>query len=338
MAVIISNNSVFGSPPSLKLRPINVFRDLKMKVFLKVIAVLMPMMTTILTVGCTKPDNPNGNEIPPEGALPHAFSVSPTKKVYFAKGNLQYRASTNTWRFAENQWDTIGRTNLNRSANYDGWIDLLYYGTSGFGNKTPYSFYVSDYYYSHYNVSNNDLLHSNYELPNSDICGTKYDWGKYNPIKNGENKAGVWRTLTADEWLYLLAGRAFLSLPFSVGTLELPDHTGMLGAFIFPDDCYWYSFTVDDDVTITMTMEELEYSGAVFLPYVGEIQFGSGADGIFMIYINGSRACNYLTGSRASSDYYARCLQFDHETWWLPDSYGQATWDAGGVRLVCDCN
>ena len=304
------------------------------------------MLTVImmLGIGCTKPDNQNENEIvaPPEGALTHAFSVSPTKKVYFSKGNLQYRASTNTWRFAENQWDTIGSANLNRSATYDGWIDLFYYGTSGFGNKTPYNFYVSDYYYSHYNVSNNDLFHSNYELPNSDICGTKYDWGKYNPIKNGENKAGVWRTLTVDEWGYLLVGRAFLSVPFSLGTLELLDHTEMLGAFIFPDDCYWYSYTVDDDATITMTMEELEYSGAVFLPYVGEISFGGGADGIFMIYdyINGGRACNYLTGSRVSHyDYYASCLQFNYETWWSPSSNsGQATWDAGGVRLVCDCN
>ena len=34
-----------------------------------------------------------------------AFSVSPNKSVYFSKGNLQYNDSTNTWRFAEHQWD-----------------------------------------------------------------------------------------------------------------------------------------------------------------------------------------------------------------------------------------
>lgn len=37
----------------------------------------------------------------PEGTLSGLFSVSATKQVRFAKGNLQYRASTNTWRFAE---------------------------------------------------------------------------------------------------------------------------------------------------------------------------------------------------------------------------------------------
>ena len=39
----------------------------------------------------------------PEGALKGVFSVSSTKKVYFSQGNLQYRASTNTWRFADKQ-------------------------------------------------------------------------------------------------------------------------------------------------------------------------------------------------------------------------------------------
>ena len=39
-----------------------------------------------------------------EGALPGLFSVSDNKKVSFSKGNLQYQASTNTWRFAEQQY------------------------------------------------------------------------------------------------------------------------------------------------------------------------------------------------------------------------------------------
>ena len=33
------------------------------------------------------------------------FSVSPNKSVYFSKGNMQFNDSTNTWRFAEHQWD-----------------------------------------------------------------------------------------------------------------------------------------------------------------------------------------------------------------------------------------
>lgn len=52
--------------------------------------------------------------IVPEGALNGLFSVSATKKVYFSKGNLQYQASTNTWRFATNQWDFVGGTTESR--------------------------------------------------------------------------------------------------------------------------------------------------------------------------------------------------------------------------------
>ena len=48
-----------------------------------------------------------------EGVLPGFFSVSETKKIRFSKGNLQYQASTDTWRFAENQWDFEGLKNEN---------------------------------------------------------------------------------------------------------------------------------------------------------------------------------------------------------------------------------
>ena len=38
-----------------------------------------------------------------EGAINGVFSVASNKKVYFSQGNLQYQASTRTWRFAEHQ-------------------------------------------------------------------------------------------------------------------------------------------------------------------------------------------------------------------------------------------
>ena len=85
------------------------------------------------------------------GILPGAFSVSADQQVYFSQGNLQYQASTNTWRFAEHQWDYVGGTgasypydecgnvyangvkcsNNEISSNYSGGIDLFGWGTSG---------------------------------------------------------------------------------------------------------------------------------------------------------------------------------------------------------------
>lgn len=74
------------------------------------------------------------NRSVPMGAVDGLFSVSATKKVYFSKGNLQYQASTNTWRFATNQWDRIGSGNSSISSSYSGWIDLFGWGTSGYNH------------------------------------------------------------------------------------------------------------------------------------------------------------------------------------------------------------
>ena len=57
-------------------------------------------------------------ELLPEGSLSGLFSVSATQQVRFSKGNLQYQASTGTWRFAEHQYDYIGTDNSNISSNY----------------------------------------------------------------------------------------------------------------------------------------------------------------------------------------------------------------------------
>ena len=47
----------------------------------------------------------------PTGALSGKFSVSAAEQIQFSQGNLQYQASTNTWRFAEHQYDMIGLDN-----------------------------------------------------------------------------------------------------------------------------------------------------------------------------------------------------------------------------------
>ncbi|MBR7035054.1 MAG: hypothetical protein IKI25_04755, partial [Bacteroidales bacterium] len=83
----------------------------------------------------------NGNENSNDnGAIKAAFSVSADKKVYFSQGNLQYQASTGTWRFAEHQYDIIGDgdDNANISSTNSGWIDLFGWGTSGYNGKNPY--------------------------------------------------------------------------------------------------------------------------------------------------------------------------------------------------------
>ena len=73
-----------------------------------------------------------------DGALPGAFTINEKgDKIQFSQGNLQFNAmqgqhthadrttAKGTWRFAEHQWDFVGKDNENTSEIYDGWIDLF---------------------------------------------------------------------------------------------------------------------------------------------------------------------------------------------------------------------
>ena len=85
---------------------------------------------------------------PEEPANPNfhatAFTVNREgKQVYFSQGNLQYQASTNTWRFAENQYDAIGEGISNISSTNEGWIDLFGWGTSGYDNTANDPFAIN---------------------------------------------------------------------------------------------------------------------------------------------------------------------------------------------------
>ena len=137
----------------------------------------------------------------PAGAIAGKFSVAAGEQVYFAQGNLQYQASTNTWRFAEAQTDTIGLDNQNTSADYAGYIDVFGWGTGT--NPTT----VGEY----------------------DDYSTYTDWGT-NPISNGGNQANLWRALTKSEMGYVLYGRANADSLFALGTVN-----GVYGLIILPD-------------------------------------------------------------------------------------------------------
>ena len=120
--------------------------------------------------------------------------------MYFSQGNLQYQASTDTWRFAENQWDLVGGGNENISSTYYGWIDLFGWGTSGYDHGAtcyqPWSTSTYDYNYYAYANPNFNLYDGSGQA----------DWG-YNAISNGGNQENLWRTLTASEWEYILNTR-----------------------------------------------------------------------------------------------------------------------------------
>lgn len=136
----------------------------------------------------------------PQGALKGVFTVNENLKVRFAQGNLQYQASTNTWRFADKQTDIIGEDNINISATYSGWIDLFGWGTSGYDHgAVAYQPWSTSNNYSDY------YAYGDYMSNLFDQTG-QADWG-YNAISNGGNQTGLWRTLRGIEWRYLFNRR-----------------------------------------------------------------------------------------------------------------------------------
>ncbi|MBR1549742.1 MAG: hypothetical protein IJ634_03810 [Bacteroidales bacterium] len=77
-----------------------------------------------------------------EGMLPGRFSINGLEQVSFSCGNVQFRRSDTTYRFAEHQYDALGSLNNNyQSSTYDGWIDLMMCNIWGNGDaaRSPIS-------------------------------------------------------------------------------------------------------------------------------------------------------------------------------------------------------
>ena len=180
------------------------------------------------------------------------FSVSDSKKVTFSKGNLQYHPANDEWRFAEKQTDYIGEDNSNISDTYNGWLDLF-----GWSTRT-----------TNFGVSTS--------RDNSDYSGSFVDWGTN---KIGNDAPNTWRTLSYDEWEYLLNNRPNASSLKAVAQVN-----GVNGLIFLPDN-----WTCPTDVAFksgfhsTLGRENyaeyqsfaadqwslLESAGAVFLPAAG---------------------------------------------------------------------
>ena len=232
------------------------------------------------------------------GALPGLFSVSATQQVHFSQGNLQYQASTNTWRFAEHQYDYVGTQiadewgyyggnvsgsdNRNISSTYSGWIDLFGWGTGN--NPTLASTTYTDY-------------------------STFVDWGS-NAISNGGNAVNQWRTLTELEWNYLLNTRTNASSKRGTGNIN-----GVAGLIILPDSwtlpsgCPQFNPGVASNSgdwtrnSYTLAQwSQMESAGAVFLPAAGH-HYGTN------VYNAGGKG--FYWSSSPCSESYAFLLYFD---------------------------
>ena len=270
----------------------------------------MCLLLAVFTA-CNKDDengNGNGDAQQTEGCLSGMFSVGNDKQVRFSQGNLQYQASTDTWRFAAQQYECIGQTNTNISLFYQGWVDLFGWGTSGYNDIKPW------------------LI--DYNMDATSITGTKYDWGLNNAIYNGGNQVGLWHLLTIDQWEYIVNRRN--GSRFAKATIG-----NVRGLLLLPDG--WstatYSLNAVNDteggfesnyISATDWSGILEANGVVFLPCAGL------REGTSVNYVNGF-------GRYWSSTYIekARSL-FIHQSDVRPEG-ADYHWGLA-VRLVQDAN
>ena len=259
----------------------------------------------------------------PEGAIDGLFSVSATQQVYFSKGNLQYKAIDNLWRFAENQFDYIGNANSHISQYYDGWIDLFGWGTSGFNHGAncyqPWSRssnYVDYYAYGSWNKNLSDQ-------------SGQADWG-YNSISNGDSQENLWRTLSQSEWDYVLFNRNTVTgIRFAKATVN-----NVHGIVLLPDNWNDSTFVWNDaneggapyeTNMITDSMwEDIGVLGAVFLPAAGNRNGNSN-----VLYSN---SYGYYWSTTYGNNRYAYSMDFSDNS--IDSEGGFYRFFGRSVRLV----
>jgi hypothetical protein len=165
------------------------------------------------------------------------YSISPTQKVHFSQGNLQYQPSTNSWRFAGNQWDVIDKSNEAIPLTYTDWIDSFRWGTGDNPIKDSDSWVYNDF----------------------------IDWGS--------RLVGEWRTLTKEEWEYVFNNRSTASgIRYAKATVN-----GVNGVILLPDNWSKSIYNLNgtnescascdkNKVSASEWINVFSPAGAVFLP------------------------------------------------------------------------
>ena len=258
-----------------------------------------------------------------------AFSVSASKQVILAQGNLQYVPSTRIWSFHTHQYDICEPGPVDSTERYIAGgtlpIDLFGYGTSGHDNRHPY-------------MTSKEA--SDYQTSPSSIAKTDYDWGWHNAISNGGNATGQWYSLSSNEWKYLFNNRpdSIAELRYTYATIN-GTHKGIIlfpDKYIQPNDVSLSAATFNNysEFTAAISYEDwakMEVAGAVFLPLAGYRSYGDGYHtGCYKIV---SQYGMYWTGYSASSSQASRIRFYNKGN---PTSGTESRYYGMSVRLVKD--
>ena len=179
------------------------------------------------------------------------FSVSESKKVNFAHGNLRcegdrYEAE---WSMAKQQYEVLGQDNIDVQGerSYPAWlVDLFCWSTlENYYGVSSYYYYDDDEARSFFN-------------------GEFADWGECPTLIRDLGEG--WQTLSKEEWNYLLNERPNAAQLRAIATVA-----GVKGLVLIPDE--WDAI---DGIMLSeeMTAEQwavIEQTGLVFLPAAGQM-------------------------------------------------------------------
>ncbi len=276
----------------------------------------------------------------PEGAINGLFSVGDNKQVWFSKGNLQYDKSADKWSFMEHQWNTVETDGQNVGTEYanQNVVSLFGWGTSGwtengwapnhYNNYHPKgdlptatianNFYYGPRTYDANNTSVNWGYNQTYNLE-GDYADADWAWHNviyHSPSSSTSSVAHTWRTLSQEEWDYLISTRQNASAKKGCGTVN-----GKHGLILLPDvfsDPKVNSYSSDGSFSTQLSnytenvydgdaWTQMEDRGALFLPAAGRRNNG-GAGRVDQV--GGTGMYHSTTSYVSGTMYYAYMLVF----------------------------
>ena len=222
------------------------------------------------------------------------FSVSENKKVYFSRGNLKASFSTYSfadgWSFHDTQFDEIdgpyavnglgqiqsyhdySNTNCNNPVNENG---LIFSSGHNSGDRFTWG------YFDQIKLTTSEYLNVNENLTKT--AAVAKDWGIV--FTESSPEGGNWRTLSADEWIYLFNGPSNVRgnkrfLRVFLRNFNEESGESYLGVFVFPDNysgsdltgSYTFNSVTGNPAIIQYSNADVQKmldAGAVFLPCVG---------------------------------------------------------------------
>ena len=273
-------------------------------------------------IQCLEEDTPSQPQDQPTEGI-GVFSIGEGKTVTFSPGNLQYTQSTDTWSFARVQYEVIGTNNV-----IGGSVSSHALGKEKDGTELADKIDLFGWSTSANNFGVTTSTNNN------DYSGSFVDWGT-NKISN--DAPNTWRTLTNEEWDYLLNNRKNASS--LCGIAQVKDVNGLI---ILPDN-----WICPADITFKSGFTGGSYSGVLFYGYqtfsVNQWSKLEAAGAIFLPAA-GSRYSNSVNNVQYLGRYWSATECNNNQTYYTDFDHSEVIMNnfyryiGNSVRLVKDIN